>query len=46
MDIINTDFSIFQQKYYKSLYKEDWIKDWVRVKYKDDFQNFNYELDI
>ena len=35
-----------QQKYYKSLYKEDWIKDWVRAKYKDDFQNFNYELDI
>ena len=35
-----------QHKYYKSLYREDWIKDWVRTKYKDDFQNFNYELDI
>jgi len=35
-----------QHKYYKSLYREDWIKDWVITKYKNDFQTFNYELDI
>ena len=38
----NMDFN----NYYCKLYTEDWMKDWVREKYKDDFKIFNYELDI
>lgn len=33
-------------KLYKQYYNEDWMKDWVREKYKNDFTLFNYELDI
>lgn len=33
-------------KLYKQYYNEEWIKDWVRNKYKNDFSIFNYELDI
>lgn len=35
-----------QDKYYKLLYEEEWQKDWVRERYKDDFKQFNYELEI
>jgi len=35
-----------QQRYYKYMYNEEWMKDWVRERYKDDFKQFNYELDI
>ena len=31
---------------YKQYYNEEWMKDWVREKYKNDFRIFNYELDI
>ena len=33
-------------KLYKQYYKEQWMKDWVIEKYKNDFKLFNYELDI
>ena len=33
-------------KLYKQYYNEEWMKDWVREKYKNDFTLFNYELDI
>ena len=35
-----------QEKYYKEYYTEEWMKDWVRERYKDDFKQFNYELEI
>jgi len=35
-----------QESYYKHLYTEEWMKDWVRERYKDDFKQFNYELEI
>jgi len=35
-----------QDKYYKHLYREEWQKDWVRERYKDDFKLFNYGMDI
>lgn len=35
-----------QEKYYKYFYTEEWMKDWVRERYKDDFKQFNYELEI
>lgn len=31
---------------YKQYYNEEWMKDWVREKYKNDFTLFNYGLDI
>ena len=31
---------------YKQYYNQQWIKDWVKTKYKNDFTLFNYELDI
>lgn len=33
-------------KLYKQYYNQEWIKDWVREKYKNDFTLFNYGLDI
>lgn len=33
-------------KLYKQYYNEDWMKEWVREKYKNDFTLFNYGLDI
>jgi hypothetical protein len=33
-------------KLYKQYYNEEWIKEWVRNKYKNDFTIFNYDLDI
>lgn len=38
--------NIKQQQYYKHLYTEEWQKDWVRERYKDDFKQFNYGLEI
>ena len=35
-----------QEKYYKHLYSETWMKDWIRERYKDDFKIFNYGMDI
>lgn len=35
-----------QEKYYKHFYTEEWMKDWVRERYKNDFTLFNYGLDI
>lgn len=35
-----------QESYYKYFYTEEWMKDWVRERYKDDFKQFNYELEI
>ena len=35
-----------QQKYYKHLYTETWMKDWVRERYKNDFKVLNYGMDI
>ena len=35
-----------QESYYKQFYTEEWMKDWVRERYKDDFKQFDYELEI
>ena len=35
-----------QQNYYKYIYTEEWMKDWVRERYENDFKIFNYELDF
>lgn len=35
-----------QESYYKHFYTEEWMKEWVRERYKDDFKQFNYELEI
>ena len=35
-----------QEKYYKHLYTETWMKDWIRERYQDDFKIFNYGMDI
>ena len=35
-----------QESFYKHMYQEEWMKDWVRERYKNDFKIFNYELDI
>ena len=38
--------SLNQEKYYKFLYTEEWMKDWVRERYSNDFKIFNYDMDI
>lgn len=38
--------SLNQEKYYKHFYNEEWMKDWVREQYKDDFKIFNYGMEI
>ena len=35
-----------QENYYKYIYTEEWMKDWVRERYENDFKIFNYELDF
>lgn len=35
-----------QQKYYKYMYTEEWMKEWVRERYENDFKIFNYDMDI
>lgn len=35
-----------QEQYYKHLYTEEWMKDWVRERYKNDFKIFNYGMEI
>lgn len=35
-----------QENYYKFFYKEDWMVDWVRERYKNDFKIFNYGMDL
>ena len=35
-----------QQKYYRYMYSEEWMKDWVRERYENDFRIFNYDMDI
>ena len=35
-----------QQTYYKYMYSEEWMKDWVRERYDNDFRIFNYDMDI
>lgn len=35
-----------QQQFYKQIYTEEWQKDWVRERYKDDFKLFNYGMEI
>lgn len=34
------------KKYCRHFYTEEWMKDFVRERYKNDFKIFNYELDI
>lgn len=35
-----------QHNFYKHMYQEEWMKDWVRERYKNDFKIFNYDMDI
>ena len=35
-----------QEKYYSAFYKEKWMEDWVKERYKDDFKIFNYGLEL
>ena len=35
-----------QENFYKHMYQEEWMKDWVRERYLNDFKIFNYGMDI
>ena len=35
-----------QENYYKFFYEKEWMKDWVRERYYNDFKIFNYGMDI
>jgi hypothetical protein len=35
-----------QEDYYKFFYEKEWMKDWVRERYYNDFKIFNYGMDI
>ena len=35
-----------QEKYYSYFYKEKWMEDWIKERYKDDFKIFNYGLEL
>ena len=35
-----------QESFYKHMYQEEWMKDWVRERYLNDFKIFNYDMDI
>lgn len=35
-----------QYKFYKTLYRNDWVIEWVVNKYKSDFKLFGYEMEI
>ena len=35
-----------QENYYKYIYTEEWMKDWVRERYENDFKIFNYGMEI
>ena len=38
--------SLKQESYYRTFYTEDWMIDWVRERYKNDFKIFNYGMDL
>lgn len=38
--------NIKQENYYKTFYSEEWMKDCVRERYKNDFKIFNYDMDL
>lgn len=44
--IYNNHPNLKQHDYYKFFYTEEWMKDFVREKYQDDFKQFNYGLEI
>lgn len=35
-----------QEKYYNSFYTEQWMIDWVKERYENDFKIFNYGMDL
>ena len=35
-----------QESYYKTFYTEDWMIDWVKERYKNDFKIFNYGMEL
>jgi hypothetical protein len=35
-----------QDNFYKHIYQEEWMKNWVRERYSNDFKIFNYDMDI
>ena len=35
-----------QEGYYKTFYSEDWMIDWVKERYKNDFKIFNYGMEL
>jgi len=35
-----------QENYYKNFFTEEWMIDWVKERYKDDFKIFNYDMDL
>ena len=44
--IFNRHPKLNDRDYYKILYNDEWCKNWVLERYKNDFKIFNYELDI
>jgi hypothetical protein len=44
--IYNRHPNLNQTDYYKILYKDEWCKQWVLERYKNDFKIFNYDMDI
>jgi short-subunit dehydrogenase len=35
-----------QEMYYKHFYTENWMIDWIKERYEDDFKIFNYDMDL
>ena len=33
-------------KYYNNFFTEEWMIDWVKERYQDDFKIFNYDMDL
>lgn len=44
--LYNKHPNLNQEKYYKYCYTEEWMKEWVRERYENDFKIFNYGMDI
>ena len=35
-----------QEMYYKHFYTENWMIDWIKERYEEDFKIFNYDMDL
>ncbi len=44
--IYDTHPTLNQEKYYNNFFTEEWMVDWVKERYQDDFKIFNYDMDL